>query len=529
LTEVRAAHQREGHERFTLDRILAEEKAVLDLADAQEPRSMLWIKEGDTAGLSADQKQAVENIGAFPWLVQPLSAPAGAGKTTSMRALVSASHRKHYGTTLVLAPTGKAVDVAVWEGAGDRGYTVAKALQLIKTNELELNPATLVIVDEAGMIGTDDLRQLLRATTSAGAKTVLIGDEHQLAPVKARGGMFAQLCADLPWTQHLSEVWRMCDREERAASLAVRDGTPTEVRKAVDWYRDHDRLHSGDPVAMAADALDAYRADVAAGKDALLVCSTTEMTDALNERLHRENLGPSAQTVAGARGHRIAVGDLVLTRSNDPTIGLEHSDRSPVLDRPVRNGNRWRVAGIDPATNRLAAVRVDDGARTVFESDYVRGDVSLGYAVTVHSAQGATADTAHAVLGDNTTRSLLYVAISRGREANTVYLYENATEAEHGPSADGASILGRGDRRQSAGMLYTIALHKDARPTTALDLAAETQAAGLSAKLIKLLDFKERHLTDLRENHEKLQTAQMQPRRTRYPSRGRSIDNGVEL
>ena len=74
------------------------------------------------------------------------------------------------------------------------------------------------------MVGTDDLRQLLTATTNAGTNTVLVGDAHQLAPVKARGGMFAQLCTDLPWTQRLSEVWRMRDPAERTASLALRDG-----------------------------------------------------------------------------------------------------------------------------------------------------------------------------------------------------------------------------------------------------------------------------------------------------------------
>jgi hypothetical protein len=87
LTAPRAAHQREGHERFTLDRILAEETAVLDLVDARDDRSLLWVKDDDTAALSPDQKRAVHNIGRSPWLVQPLSAPAGAGKTTSMRAL----------------------------------------------------------------------------------------------------------------------------------------------------------------------------------------------------------------------------------------------------------------------------------------------------------------------------------------------------------------------------------------------------------------------------------------------------------
>ncbi|CAA0094415.1 Uncharacterised protein [Mycolicibacterium vanbaalenii] len=57
LTVPRAAHQREGHERFTLDRILAEELSVLDLADARNDRALLWVKAEDTAGLSSDQKR----------------------------------------------------------------------------------------------------------------------------------------------------------------------------------------------------------------------------------------------------------------------------------------------------------------------------------------------------------------------------------------------------------------------------------------------------------------------------------------
>jgi hypothetical protein len=184
----------------------------------------------------------------------------------------------------------------------------------------------LVVVDEAAMVGTDDLRKLLTATTDAAAKTVIIGDQHQLAPVKARGGMFAQLCTDLPWTQHLSEVWRMQDPDERGASLALRNGGPAPVRRAIDWYRTHDRLHCGDAIAMAADALAAYKADTAAGKDALLVCDTTEMADALNQRMHHDTIAAGAPTVTGARGQRIAVGDLIISRQNDVSIPLRNTD-----------------------------------------------------------------------------------------------------------------------------------------------------------------------------------------------------------
>ena len=243
------------------------------------------------------------------------------------------------------------------------------------------------------MVGTDDLRQLLTATTNAGAKTVLVGDAHQLAPVKARGGMFAQLCTDLPWTQKLSEVWRMRDPAERSASLALRDGGPAPVRRAVEWYRSHDRLHTGDPIAMAHDALAGYRADTAAGKDALLVCDTTEMADALNRRLHDETVDAEAPTVTAARGHRIGVGDLIISRRNDPTLGVfDATDITKTAD-PVRNGNRWQVYAVDTdASPRIAARRLDDGARTAFSGDYLREHITHGYAVTVHSAQGVTAE-----------------------------------------------------------------------------------------------------------------------------------------
>ncbi len=150
-------------------------------------------------------------------------------------------------------------------------------------------------------------------------------------------------------------VWRMRNAEERVASLALRDGEPEPARKVVDWYRDHDRLRCGDPIAMAAHALAGYRADVAVGKDALLLCDTTEMADALNRRIHDDTIDADAPTVTAARGHRIAEGDLMLSRRNDPTIDVwQATDRNAAAD-PVRNGDRWRVAAVDPATDRIAA------------------------------------------------------------------------------------------------------------------------------------------------------------------------------
>jgi hypothetical protein len=117
------------------------------------------------------------------------------------------------------------------------------------------------------MVGTPELKKLISAAVVGRAKMVLVGDCYQLAPVKARGGMFEQLCAELPWAQCLSEVWRMRNPDERDASLALRSGHGNGLRKAVGWYRTHGRLHSGDPIAMAADAVAAYATARAEGKD----------------------------------------------------------------------------------------------------------------------------------------------------------------------------------------------------------------------------------------------------------------------
>jgi hypothetical protein len=439
---------------------------------------------------------------------------------------------------LVVAPTGKAVDVAMREAAGDKGHTIAKALQLLLDNTLELGPDTLVVVDEAAMVGTNELRHLLSATTQAGAKTVLVGDEHQLARVKARGGMFAQLSTDLPWAQHLSEVWRMRDPVERSASLVLRNGGPASVRRAIGWYRTHDRLHCGDPIAMATDALASYRADIGAGKDTLLICDTTEIADALNQRLHTEAIGAHADTVTAARGHRIGVGDLIITRRNNPTIELRNTKDPAAQETPVRNGHRRCVTAIDPENSLIAARRLDDNALAVFYRDYVREHITHGYAVTVHSAQGVTTDTSHAILGETTTRQMLYVALTRARHTNTAYLYERTTEHEHGRErSDQVHSIQRGTTHHAGQLVRAIIANHDNQVVTAHDTAAQSVNTQLPEEVQNLLRRRTAAVHRRREAFQR-RTAEIQSytqamakARERHAERSQdqSLDSGIEI
>jgi conjugative relaxase-like TrwC/TraI family protein len=470
ISAPREAHHREGHEKFTVDAIIREEVRVLGMVDEADNRSRLDLRAEDLGDLSADQQRAIRGIAISPFLVQPLQAPAGAGKTHSLKALRAAAHRARK-EVLVLASTGKAVDAALQEGAGDRGLTVAKALHLIAHGELRVGRHTVVIVDEASMVGTPELEKLLSCAVSGRTKMVLVGDCYQLAPVLARGGMFEQLCGELPWSQRLVEVRRMRDPEERDASLALRCGHGNRLRKAVGWYRTRGRLHAGDPIAMAADALRAYREDRAAGKDSLLLCDTWEMVDALNTRLHDTGAAGNGPTVGAARDQVIGVGDLIMSRNNDATISVQPGarHRGGRVDQ-VRNGNRWRVARVDSATNRVAAERTTDQARVVFEGEYLREHVTLGYAATVHSAQGVTADRCHAIVGEGATRAMLYVAMTRGRENNHAYIYrrlDGETDHEHTVPVASPQIhrLRRGDKYSAAHVFRSI-LGRDDRPRT---------------------------------------------------------------
>jgi ATP-dependent exoDNAse (exonuclease V) alpha subunit len=398
---------------------------------------------------------------------------------------------------LVCAPTGKAVDEALAEGAGDDGMTVAKALQMIERRELTVDRSTLIVVDEASMVGTPDLRKMVACAQHGPAKIVLVGHAHQISPVKARGGMFEQLCAELPWSQQLSAVWRMRDPAERDASLALRSAHGNRLRHAVGWYRSQGRLHTGDPIAMAADALEAYRTARADGADALMVCDTWEMADALNRRLHDAHADVGAPSVRALRQQEIGVGDLILTRTNDPTIAVRSADLADTkrVDQ-VRNGNRWRVVGLDPSTDRLECERLGDGARASFDGEYVAEHVTLGYAVTVHAAQGVTTDHSFALLGERSSRAMAYVAMTRGRNSNHAFVYQPIgaeRDTEHTTPVVSPDIhtLRRGNGYSAMHYLRQI-LRNDDRPQTMHAVAERAPADRLPDVVVELLKRNER-------------------------------------
>ncbi len=115
-----------------------------------------------------------------------------------------------------------------------------------------------------------------------------------------------------------------------------------------------------------------------------------------------------------ADGTKVSAGDRIITRENDRRLPITKTDW-------VKNGDRWTVTTVN-ADGSLTVAHDKLGKTITLPADYVANTVQLGYATTVHGAQGITTGTCHVVLTGDEDRNLLYVALSRGRYANHLYL-----------------------------------------------------------------------------------------------------------
>jgi hypothetical protein len=210
----------------------------------------------------------------------------------------------------------------------------------------------------------------------------------------------------------LTELHRFTDPAEATASLGLREGKPT----ALNFYLDHGRVHVGDIATTTEDAFNAWASDRATGLDAIMIAPTRELVAQLNHRARQHRLDHSTATVevALADGNQASVGDVIITRSNDRRLRLAATDW-------VKNGDRWTITHV--AINGDLTVRHNRSHLTLrLPSDYVRESTGLGYATTIHGAQGVSADTMHGLLTSEESRQQLYTMLTRGRHANHLYL-----------------------------------------------------------------------------------------------------------
>ncbi|MGI9016503.1 MAG: MobF family relaxase [Euzebya sp.] len=390
-------------------------------------------QDGHTLG--EDQVAALTSVGTSGQVVDVLVGPAGAGKTTAMHALRNAwelSHGPH--TVIGLAPSSAAAEVLAADLQIATENT-AKWSHDHQAERTELRDGQLVIIDEASLAGTRTLDRITSHAAEVGAKVLLVGDWAQLAAVEA-GGAFGMLVRDRTNPPELGDVHRFNHDWEKQASLQLRHGD-TNV---VDTYQSHDRIREGDTDTMIDSVLQAWRDDVTAGRSSLMIAQTRDIVAALNSRARDGRIAAGHTDPARA----VRLHDHTLASTGD-TIVTRHNNRRLQTGRGwVKNGDRWTITAINDDASLTVSRTGGRGPSVRLPAEYVTGHVELGYAVTAHRAQGATVDTAHAVVQPGMTRETLYVAMTRGRHANTAYITTDRPdhEAHHSPSAaTGRSIL----------------------------------------------------------------------------------------
>ena len=458
--------------RYTTVELLAAETAVLARADSgRNARVGVATPAAVNAALarrpslSDEQAAMIRAIATSGAGVDVVVGRAGSGKTYALDAAREAWQLSGY--TVVGAALSARAAAELQAHSAIPSVTLTRLLGEVDRAG-GLPPGVVVVVDEAGMVGTRDFDTLTRHAAAAGAKLVPVGDPHQLPEIDA-GGIFRALIArhgavELLTNRRQVDPWERVGLDELrhgdvAIGIAAFDAAGSLVVGHTDeqtrdllvagWWRHRqqwEQLAGDDPERRLLPMMRAYRrADVAdfnaRARD--LMAAAGRLT------------GPEVVT---ERGLRFAVGDAITLGKNAYKLDL-------------LNGDVGQVVGVD-AGDRALLVRLDRGQGRV-PADYLdAGHAAHGYARTIHASQGETGHTSHVYADDTLLRELGYTALSRARHRNTLYV---TIPADQAASRDPYAALRRGLERSGAHTTATDEL-APVEPAASLDLTRHSDA-----------------------------------------------------
>jgi Ti-type conjugative transfer relaxase TraA len=402
---------RAGERLLTTREMLRLEASVLSAGremagrGARVPEQVLDSVLAERPELSEEQAEMVRRLTTSGDGVQVVVGKAGTGKTYALDAARAAFQRGGYrvqGTALAARAAAE-----LEAGAGIPSCTLARFLEPDNLGAIGLRD--VIVLDEAGMVGTRQLHELVRTAKRSRATIVLVGDHRQLPEIEA-GGAFLGLGRELGAIE-LTENRRQAEAWERDALDELRSGT---VGKAVVAFDAHERIHLGQSAPstreeMARDFAKAYLENASARMYALTRHDVEKLNQLAREELRRA--GRLGEEVVSVSGRSFALLDEVLFCRNDRRL-------------QVMNGTRGTVIGL--SDDGGLRVMTEQGER-VATREYLEADyLAHGYASTVHKAQGATVDRAFVLGSDAIYREAGYVAMSRARERTDLYVVTSA-------------------------------------------------------------------------------------------------------
>lgn len=439
-----------GPKKYTTRTNEAAERALLESGEALAQRaahlvSLASINRAIASSkrpLTDEQAAGVRHLAASGDLAI-LQGYAGTGKSTMLDAARAAWQAEGYvvvggalagkaaeGLSATDAPAIPSRTLAAWQWAWDHGRD-------------HLTDKHVLVIDEAGMVGTNQLQAILATARAAGAKVVLVGDTRQLQAIDPGAPM--RLLQSKHGAVKLTKIIRQKIDWQKEATQLFGDG---EAKAALTSYLDHARAHQAATVSDAKQALVeewAHKRRTNANESTIILAYRRKDVADLNQlaRSVRKAAGElgddhTFETTNGAR--QFGVGDRIYFLKNDRDLGT-----TVVKDERGRGGvKNGTLATIEAIDGSRMTVRLDDKRQITFDAASYK-DIDHGYAATVHKSQGVTVDRAYVLASRYMDAAATYVAMSRHREDVQLHYAEEEFR-------DDKALVARLCARREAGM-----------------------------------------------------------------------------
>lgn len=398
----------------------------------------------ERAALSDEQHDAIQSL-SEPTMLAFLEGRAGTGKTQALRPLVSELQAQGY--RVIAAAQAWRTARMLEEELGIEAKAVDAWLAKKEAGGLFIDKHTVLLVDEAGLLGSRATFRLLKAVHEQGSlpgnvvcgtKLILIGDRKQLQPIAAGSGL--GIVASAIDGAALTQVRRQRDVVLREAVAQLSRGEVAAAWSLLDGLSAIEHVQ-GSPAAIRA-AVDNWEAEKKAKRNAehLLLARTNASVRQLNfeARLRRRERGelagsdviieattPSGQmfSLSLAKGDRLRFGMRV------DRLGVVNGTPGVVETVVTENDGHARIQA------RVGEQEIRFSTREIVDR---LGRIRLAhdYAATISSAQGLTAESCTVLVETSFDRHDVYVAASRSRGNTKLVVDEHALE-----------LIARADRR----------------------------------------------------------------------------------
>lgn len=498
----------QGRERFTTQEMLALEKKMLgNVESLQKDRANCHLLNHIHAApkhFGEEQRAALEHM-LSRGDIKCVIGYAGSGKSTILNEAREAWEKegfKVHGVTL----SGIAAE-NLTGASGIESRTFASRLYYWDKGEQALTNKDILVVDEAGMLGSRQMARLLEEAHAGNAKVVLIGDPQQLQAIEA-GAAFRAITEQTNYVE-LTQVRRQHEKWQQEATKEFAQGA---VDKALNRYDQHHNLHEFDTQTQAKQNLVEMWNDARISnpeKTQIILSYTRKDAQELNELardLRRENneLGKD-HAFKTERGERqFAENDRIYFLKNERSLG-------------VMNGTLGTIEKIDGnnITVRLDKDLENPNSRAVVVDTNLYKHIDHGYAATIHKAQGVTVDRSYVLASKYMDSHSSYVALSRHREGADLFWGKD----EFAKPQDLFRTFSR-DRSKDVSLDYGVenpkALQQEIKTEIAKDTAQERiretsrEKHHQSDRLLTSAEIKERYglenkhdvLHDLKKSHE---------------------------